>query len=159
MPERRKEGKLPADQTSLRIVQGVFAGPGPVIHPETEPFWTALGEGQFLVQRCASCGTRRFPIAPVCHACLTFAFEWEALPSAGNLQVAVLVSRASAAWEGAVPFTVGLVNMAYGIRLAGRIFCQCGAGSSPGAPLELCSIPAAKSGYVYAYIHKCWEMS
>ena len=146
------------DMTVFPIVGEVFAGPGPVVHPESAPFWTALGEGRFLVQRCLRCGVLRFPIAPACHACLAFEFDWEPLAKSGTVHVAVLVSRAAGRWDGAVPFTAGLVNMDHGIRLPGRIFCRCGAGSSPGAPVDLCGVPDADGGHVFAFTHDCWQV-
>lgn len=146
------------DMTVFPIVRDVFAGPGPVVHPESAPFWTALGEGRFLVQRCLRCGVVRFPIAPACHACLAFEFDWEPLAKSGTVHVAVLVSRAAGRWDGGVPFTAGLVNMDHGIRLPGRIFCRCGAGSSPGAPVDLCGVPDADGGHVFAFTHDCWQV-
>ncbi len=91
------------DMTVFPIVRDVFAGPGPVVHPESAPFWTALGEGRFLVQRCLRCGVVRFPIAPACHACLAFEFDWEPLAKSGTVHVAVLVTRRGPlGWRGPV---------------------------------------------------------
>lgn len=145
------------ENTVLPVVRDVFAGPGPVIHPETAPFWSALSEGRFLVQRCRGCGTRRFPLAPACYVCLSFDFDWEPLARAGRVHVTVLVSRASGRWDGAVPFTAGLVNMDHGIRLPGRVLCRCGAGTSPGAAVALCAVPDADGGHVFAFTHDCWQ--
>ena len=36
-------------------------GPEPVVHPDTEPFWDALSQGELRIQLCARCGTHRYP--------------------------------------------------------------------------------------------------
>ena len=147
------------DMTVFPIVRDVFAGPGTGgSSGERAVLDGPGGEGRFLVQRCLRCGVVRFPIAPACHACLAFEFDWEPLAKSGTVHVAVLVSRAAGRWDGGVPFTAGLVNMDHGIRLPGRIFCRCGAGSSPGAPVDLRGVPDADGGHVFAFTHDCWQV-
>ncbi|MBV8087815.1 MAG: hypothetical protein JO247_23650, partial [Chloroflexi bacterium] len=59
--------------------------PAPPIHPENEPFWQGLKENELRLQVCSSCGTPRFPVAPVCFACFSDAFEWKPMSGRGRL--------------------------------------------------------------------------
>jgi uncharacterized protein len=141
----------------LPLIEGVPRGPAPVIHPDSEPFWAGLAAGEFLVQRCSECGTRRFPIAPLCHVCLSFAYAWVRLEPHGTVHVAVVVARSTGApqWRAAVPFTSGLVEMEHGLRLPGRILCSCAAPLRAGRAVTLCRIKTEGDGVVHAFWHDC----
>lgn len=52
------------------------ARPLPEITPATEPFWAAAKRRQLVVQRCASCGTHRFPPELGCASCGSRDAEW-----------------------------------------------------------------------------------
>jgi uncharacterized protein len=135
----------------------VFAGPGPVEHPETQPFWDSLYDGMLRLQQCDECGTVRFPLAPVCYQCLSPAYHWYPVGGGGSVQVAVQVERATSdpAWRAAVPFLAGLVNLDSGLRLPGRIFCACGAAAEPGTPVTLCSVRTVNERRTWGFIHAC----
>lgn len=45
-------------------------------------WFEALKEGRFLLQRCTSCGTLRYPPGPACGSCTSLA--WEAVESVGT---------------------------------------------------------------------------
>src|SRR5690349_5090377 len=102
--------------------------PDPVVHPETDGFWTGLAEGELRVQACTRCGTLRFPFASVCHVCLSFESTWQPIDPAGTVAAAVVVHRATGGrdWAAHVPFVSGLVDLEHGLRLPGRILCTCG---------------------------------
>src|SRR5438132_10777818 len=93
--------------------------PEPVIHPDTEPFWRGLDEGELLAQRCANCGTHRFPFAPVCFRCQSFDHTWGPISPEGTVAIAVKVRRATGdpRWGRHVPFLSGLVDLEHGLRL------------------------------------------
>jgi uncharacterized OB-fold protein len=130
--------------------------PAPVVHPETEPFWAGLAEGELRVQVCAACGTHRFPFAPVCFACLSFEHTWEAISPQGRLAVAAVVHRATGdrAWAAHVPFASGLVELEHGLRLPGRILCTCGE-LARGAPVRAVVLGAPGEPPVHGLAHTC----
>jgi uncharacterized OB-fold protein len=94
-----------------------------VVHPETETHWRGLARGHLLLQRCRACRALRFPLAPVCHACLSAEADWVPAPTEGTVSAAVTVHRATGdqRWAEQVPFVVAQVDMPEGIRLPGRI--------------------------------------
>jgi uncharacterized OB-fold protein len=56
--------------------------PLPEITPLTEPFWSAAKQRRLVVQRCASCGTLRFPPEPGCYRCGSLKSSW--VPMSGR---------------------------------------------------------------------------
>jgi len=46
------------------------------------PFWDACSQGQFLIQRCRSCGHAIFPGAPICPECWSWDLRWD--PASGD---------------------------------------------------------------------------
>jgi uncharacterized protein len=134
--------------TALRQV-GEYRGPGPVVHPESEPFWRGLGEGRLELQRCDSCGTVRFPVAPVCWNCGSLEYTWTGVATEGTVSAAVTVHRATGnqLWAGEVPFVTAQVDMADGHRLPGRVLCpDPEAGVAAGTAVEAAYL-AAEGGY------------
>jgi uncharacterized protein len=143
--------------TAAPDTAGAFAGPDPLMHPETREFWESLQAGRLRFQQCADCGRIRFPLAPVCWACLSFRYRWAPVSGAGHVHATVRVERVTSgpAWRDAVPFTTGLVNLDGGLRLPGRIRCACGAARQPGTPVRLCTVPTAGGQAVWAFVHDC----
>jgi uncharacterized OB-fold protein len=109
------------------IEVGAYIGPAPVVHPESEPYWTALGTGRLLLQRCSSCARVRFPIAPVCYVCCSLEAEWVEVPSGGSVSAVVTITRAlgDPVWQKATPFRSGQFDLDVGVRVPGRLFCSC----------------------------------
>lgn len=143
----------------LVCYSGAFAGPGPVVHPQTRPFWDRLAEQRvFSVARCLRCGTRRYPLAPGCHACLSFEYEWVDLDPEGTVSAAVRVERATgiSAWQAGTPYTSALVDLADGLRVPGRVLCDCGAALRHGCAVRMCLVPTASGGVVPAFVHACY---
>ena len=52
---------------------------------DSEPYWKALAEGRFLLQRCRNCGRFTWPVRPICSGCHGSALEWT--ESAGTGEV------------------------------------------------------------------------
>lgn len=128
---------------------GQYRGPEPVVHPESEPFWRGLGEGRLQLQRCDSCGTVRFPIAPVCWKCGDFGHTWTPVATEGLVSAAVTVRRATGnqMWAQEVPFVSAQVDMTDGLRLPGRVVCaDPDAGIAAGTPVRAAYL-ATDGGY------------
>ena len=135
--------------------------PEPIVHPDTADFWAGLEAGELRVQRCRACGTHRFPFAPVCHVCGSFELSWEALPPIGTVATAVRVERATgdASWSSHVPFISGNVDVAHGLRLPGRILCNCGAALHTGTPVRVVLLIASNRQTVHAFAHDCIQVN
>jgi uncharacterized OB-fold protein len=141
----------------LRRVPDDRERPDPVIHPDSQEFWDGLARGQLRLQRCAACGTRRFPVAPVCHRCRSFDHTWEPVAPEGRVAAAVVVQRATGepAWGAHVPFASGIVDLEHGLRLPGRILCACGEGLRHGAPVRAVALTSSGHPAVLAFAHAC----
>ncbi len=127
---------------------GSYLGPAPVVHPETRQHWAALGEGRLVLQQCRTCGTVRFPLAPVCWVCLSAAHDWVPIPTRGTVAAAVTVHRATGdqRWAKEVPFVAGQVDMAGGYRIPGRILCDAARPPVRGTPVQAAAL-SAKEGF------------
>jgi uncharacterized OB-fold protein len=147
----------PAGHALLPIVVEAGGRPDPLIHPDTEPFWTALDRGELVGQVCTLCETWRFPFGPVCHRCRSFDHAWRPLDAAGTVAAVVAVQRATGerVWGEHVPFLSGTVDMAHGLRLPGRVLCTCGAARRHGAKVRAVRLVAEGHPTVMAFAHDC----
>ena len=105
------------------MTQQVYKKPLPLIHPDNEPYWTALREHTLRMQRCTDCHTLRFPVSPICHQCLSEGVEWEQLSGRGTLGTWIVVEQVTGnpAWSEDVPFVVALVNLEEGPRMTSNV--------------------------------------
>ena len=116
-----------SDQPSaLKVFR--FPSPGgtehvaPLLSVEARPFYDALKNGSFVLQRCAACGQHQIPPAPVCSHCTSEQLGWAQASGAGVVQSWTVYHRAFLpAFEGLVPYTVLNVTLREGPRLIGRL--------------------------------------
>ena len=143
------------------INAGPYTGPSPLIHPESEPFWRSIGNGDLRLQQCSQCATIRFPIAPVCYKCGSLSAEWATIPTTGRISAAIRVERAigDQAWAQSVPFITALVDMDSGHRLPGRILCSCGQAMTHGTPVTGGYLQAPDGWGVLCFLHHCTSNS
>ncbi len=94
--------------------------PLPRPSPESEPFWSALREGRFQLQRCGSCGHFRFPPAVHCPHCWGADASWETLSGRGRVFSHVTFRRG---YHPAFPppYVVAVIELQEGPRLASRL--------------------------------------
>lgn len=92
--------------------------PIPQITDLTRPFWQAAAKRELRMQKCTACGHVRFPIGPVCTACLSDQSEWVRLSGRGSVLSQIVFHRAySAAWKDHVPYSVAMVQLEEGPRM------------------------------------------
>ena len=53
--------------------------------PCDAPFWEGTRRGAITIQRCASCGLRRFPPRPMCPGCQSFEHTWKPMSGEGRI--------------------------------------------------------------------------
>jgi uncharacterized OB-fold protein len=133
------------------------AGEPPLVHPENAAFWAGLADGAFRLQRCLRCDTLRFPLAPVCWNCLSPDHVLADVDGSGVVTASIVIERVTSGsvWARHVPYRTGLVDLAAGLRVPGRILCRCGQAARPGTPVRMCRVAAEGGQQVFAFRHDC----
>ncbi|MAG30625.1 MAG: hypothetical protein CL908_07010 [Deltaproteobacteria bacterium] len=52
---------------------------------DSEPYWAALAEGSFQLQRCDECSALRWPPRALCNRCHSFESHWEDVARTGRI--------------------------------------------------------------------------
>lgn len=92
--------------------------PQPTIGDLNRPFYQALAAGELRLQRCASCGFLRYPIASICPECLGRESVWELLSGRGVVHSTVVFHQVyNPAFADQVPYNVAIVELEEGPRL------------------------------------------
>jgi hypothetical protein len=79
---------------------------------DTAPYWAALAEGRFVLQRCRGCGRWTWPARPICSGCHGDDLEWAEPNGTGEVYSWVVTHQPygpDLARE--VPYTVALVRI------------------------------------------------
>jgi len=90
--------------------------PRPQADRDSASWWAAVRRHELLVQRCAGCGTPRFPARAVCNRCRSLEYDWTPASGTGRVYSWIVnhqVFLPSMADE--VPFTVLAVRLDEGI--------------------------------------------
>ncbi|MER5524904.1 bifunctional MaoC family dehydratase N-terminal/OB-fold nucleic acid binding domain-containing protein [Streptomyces sp. NPDC002677] len=105
---------------SARPPAGKARRPRPVVNRDNAGFWEGVAEGRLLIQRCADCGTLRHPWLPGCNAC--GCLDWDTVESAGEGTVYSYVVMHHPPFPAfAPPYTVGLIELAEGVRMVSNV--------------------------------------
>lgn len=85
---------------------------------ETQPFWDALHESRFQLQRCADCGKVRHYPRPVCDACYSMNAAWVEAAGRGTVHSWTITHHAfHPGFKADLPFTLLTVDLAEGVRM------------------------------------------
>jgi uncharacterized OB-fold protein len=97
--------------------------PGTVPRDEafTRPFWQAAAEGRLTTTRCRPCGRLQFPPRIVCVHCWGRDSVWQELGGTGVLASFTEIHAGPAVFAEELPYTIGLVDLDEGLRVAARI--------------------------------------
>ncbi len=96
--------------------------PLPALDDSNRPFWQAAKAGTLQMQRCGDCGHIRYPIAHVCPACLSEAFDWQPLSGRGTVFSTIVFHQVyHAAFAGDVPYNVSLIQLDEGPRMFSNV--------------------------------------
>lgn len=110
----------------------------PVPNAETQAFWDGCKQGQFLLQRCASCGAHRHPPGPICSRCLSDRFEW--IPARGTGTVysfTVVREQRAPGWSELVPYVLTVVELDEGPHVLTNVIDVAPENVRIGMPVEV----------------------
>jgi len=104
--------------------------PVPVPDADSRPFWEGCREHRLRIERCADCGTARFPPAGMCPRCRSSRHEWFTASGRGTVFSWIVVRHPvpKDMYAGEVPYVVALVDLEEGVRMPTNIV-----GCEPGA--------------------------
>ncbi len=92
--------------------------------PIDAPYWEAARRGELVIQRCTSCGARRFPPRPMCPACQCCDHEWQRMSGEGRIWSYVMPHPPLLpAFAAIAPYNVVVVELADdpSIRMVGNV--------------------------------------
>jgi uncharacterized OB-fold protein len=92
----------------------------PRISEFSRTFWDALGEGRFLTTRSVSTGRLTFPPKPVSPDDWSTDMEWVELSGYGTLYSHTTIHASPTAFTSELPYSVCIVDLDEGLRLATR---------------------------------------
>ncbi|MSP00449.1 MAG: Zn-ribbon domain-containing OB-fold protein [Acetobacteraceae bacterium] len=85
---------------------------------DTKPFWDALHEGKFRLQRCADCKKVRHYPRPVCDACFSMNAEWVEASGRGMVHSWTITHHAfHPGFKVDLPFMLLTVDLEEGVRM------------------------------------------
>nr|WP_047167769.1 OB-fold domain-containing protein [Sphingomonas sp. Y57] len=91
----------------------MIARPFPVPDKDSAPYWEGLEAGELRVQRCAGCGTLRWPARAICNRCHSFDADWVAMSGRGTIKSWIRThQRFHPAFAGEIPYVTLLVALA-----------------------------------------------
>ncbi len=96
--------------------------PQPNPDPATAPYWTGASQRQLVMPQCEACEAFHFYPRTLCPHCGSQAIRWSPVSGFGSIYSMTVVHRApSPAFEGLVPYVVGLVALDEGPHLMSNI--------------------------------------
>ncbi|MFF9806897.1 bifunctional MaoC family dehydratase N-terminal/OB-fold nucleic acid binding domain-containing protein [Streptomyces coeruleorubidus] len=119
--------------------------PRPVVNRDNAGFWEGVARHELLIQRCTRCGTLRFPWLPGCNSCGSL--DWDTVEASGEGTVYSYVVMhhppfpaftASDQAAAAGPYTVGLIELAEGVRIISNVVGVPYDKVRVGMPVRLC---------------------
>jgi hypothetical protein len=104
---------------ALRDTLSIRALPAP--DNAARHYWQRAAEGQLVLQRCTDCGVFQFYPRALCAACAGET-EWVDASGRGSLHTYTIIRQnRSEAFAGLVPYAVGIVDLAEGVRMMSNI--------------------------------------
>ena len=102
------------------------ATPVPAITDAMRPFFAAARDHRLVVQRCAVCGTLRFPAREICTQCISRDAEWVPVAGRGTVfSYSVVHQVYDPGFAGLVPYAVVIVELEEGVRLVSNlVYCK-----------------------------------
>lgn len=96
--------------------------PVPEPDADTVPYWDAAREGRLSIPFCEDCRAHFFYPRRYCPFCTSEQLSWKDVSGVGHIYSFTVVHKAPVpAFQGEIPYTVGLVELAEGPRIYTRI--------------------------------------
>lgn len=114
----------------------------------TSVFWKELAQGRLMTIKCNACRKLTFPPKPFCPHCWSKDVGWTALDPTGRIYSYTVIHATPAAFAAETPYTVGIIDLSAGLRIATRILDE-GAPSLIERPVEIVRV-AYKDGDLFA---------
>ena len=88
----------------------------------SQKYWQALNEEKFIFQKCSDCQSSIFYPRVVCPKCMSENLTWHEASGEGEIYSFTVVYRTTnPVFKNDVPYVVGLIDLAEGIRVMGNI--------------------------------------
>lgn len=102
---------------------GAYGKPVPVPDAVSRTYWEACRRHELILQRCARCGTFRFPPASMCSRCGSGDTEWSRASGTGKVYSWTVVVHPipHEVYAQDVPYVVALVELDEGVRMPTNI--------------------------------------
>lgn len=95
----------------------------PRISADTAAWWEGGRAHELRFQKCRCCGNVRWPASYVCPQCLSEEYEQIVLPNEGTLYSYVVMHKPfHPSLKDKVPYIVGAVDLAEGVRISVNMF-------------------------------------
>ncbi len=95
--------------------------------PETREFWEGVGRGELMLKQCLHCSRHLYPRRMACPDHPLAGIRWVKAGGKGNIYSVSTVYRApSEEFAGAVPYHVGIVELAEKVHLFTRFVTENG---------------------------------
>jgi len=115
-----------------------YAKPLPEITVAMRPFWDAARRHELVVQRCAGCGTHRFPARDICSRCLSREAAWTPVSGRGTVfSWAIMHQVYHPGFAADVPYAVVVIELEESARLVSNLVDCPPADIRAGMPVEV----------------------
>lgn len=100
-----------------------YLKPLPVPDVDSAPYWNGCKDHRLLLQRCDACASFRFPAGPVCPSCNSREARWIPASGRGTVFSWIVVRHPVPAevYGSDVPYTVALIDLEEGVRMASNV--------------------------------------
>ena len=114
------------------------AKPLPQVGPDMAPFFAAARRHELVVQRCAGCGTLRFPARSICSRCLARDAAWVPVSGRGTVfSFAVMHQANHPGFAAETPYAVVVIELVEGPRVLSNLVDCALADIRIGLPVEV----------------------
>lgn len=94
----------------------------PIIDAESEPFWAATKDRQFLIRHCTACGRNHFYPRHYCPYCWSEACEWQAASGKGRIYSYTVIHHNDVPpFKDMLPYIVVLIDLDEGVRVTANL--------------------------------------
>ncbi|MFB6122649.1 MAG: Zn-ribbon domain-containing OB-fold protein [Haloferacaceae archaeon] len=115
--------------------------PVPEVNPETEAFWRAADEGQFLLSACPDCGLVYHYPRSLCPDCFGDDVDWVEADGTGTVYAYSVSERVDGWPEDALPLVLAYVELAEGPRVMTNLVDVAPADVAIGMAVEVQFVP------------------